>query len=268
MAAANLHDANVAPPGANIVPIAVANANVAVAGAAGAAGGLAGAVVVQQQQLSDDELVQSWLFDKSASTVKGYSNRVREWRFYLAGRRVALRAAKLHHAQGFANTRLKARGIIIRPTMAILKSLYRWLASNGHISKNPMANLKLGAQRPAARERKLSREEVRMLITAAGKMARNPKMYSILVKLGVYSGLRRAELAKLNTDDITKHPSGSISVLVRHGKGNKTRRVVLAPKFGAELLAYAQTLGAGVPVFSATASTIGNRIRAVAIAAG
>ena len=223
--------------------------------------------VQQEIVLTDDELIESWLFSKATSTQKGYANRVKEWRRWLRTRSVPMKMARLHHAQAFANV-LRARGIIARPTLAILKSLYRWMAAQGHTNKNSLANLKLGSQQTAKRERKLSRQEVRKLIETAQNMPRRPKMYTVLVKLGIYSGLRRAEMAKLNTDDISLHPNGSVSVLVRFGKGGKTRRVTLAKTFGKELLAYAKERGAGASVFNATAPTIGNRISNVAAHAG
>ena len=53
-----------------------------------------------------------------------------------------------------------------------------------------------------------------------------------MCSLAVFSGLRRAELAALTTDDVTKHHDSSISVFVRNGKGSKQRSVTLPGAFG------------------------------------
>ena len=90
----------------------------------------------------------------------------------------------------------------------------------------------------------------------------------LVCSLAVFSGLRRAELADLQTDDITKHHDKSVSVFVRNGKGSKQRSVVLPGKFGRELWAFSQAKGPQISLFEATPQTIANRWRAVCNAAG
>lgn len=89
-----------------------------------------------------------------------------------------------------------------------------------------------------------------------------------MCNLAVFSGLRRAEMAGLQTDDITKHHDKSVSVFVRNGKGSKQRSVVLPGKFGRELYAFAQAKGPQMSLFEATAQTIANRWKAVCNKAG
>ena len=81
--------------------------------------------------------------------------------------------------------------------------------------------------------------------------------------LAIFSGLRRAELAALTTDDVTKHHDSTISVFVRNGKGSKQRSVTLPGAFGRELYAFALAKGPQTSLFEATAQTIANRWKAV-----
>ena len=245
------------------------------------------------QALTDDQLVTSWLYGKAVQTQRGYKARFVEWRHYLRKRHVELRNIKLHHAQAYL-TSLERKQIMSRPVAAILKSFYRFATTTGHIQRNPLDSLRLGKQPPPKVARKLTKGQIRKILAMSKTFKKKGSMHymceyvycvfstvcerifltftnlidRLVCSLAVFSGLRRAELAALQTDDITKHHDKSVSVFVRNGKGSKQRSVVLPSKFGRELHAFALARGSQVSLFEATPQTIANRWRAVCNAAG
>eukprot|EP00946_MAST-07B_sp_MAST-7B-sp1_P001921 g1921.t1 len=216
----------------------------------------------QDEPLTDDAIVTSWLYGKAQTTQRGYRARFAEFQFYCRRRHLKLLKIKLHNVQSFL-TKQEKKGIMPRPIAAIIKSFYRFCAQNGHIASNPVDALRLGRQPAPKVSRKLSKQEIRKIITASKTFKKKGTSHYMLVSLAIFSGLRRAELAALTTDNVCQHHNGSVSVFVRSGKGSKQRRVVLPEKFGKEILAFAGAKGPAVSLFQATAQTIANRWKAV-----
>ena len=119
-----------------------------------------------QEVLTDDQLVQSWLYGKAVATKRGYKARFVEWAHYIRKRHLKLRDIKLHHAQAYLSS-LERKQIMTRPVAAILKSFYRFATTTGHISRNPLDSLRLGKQPPPKVARKLTKSQIRKIIATS-----------------------------------------------------------------------------------------------------
>ena len=101
--------------------------------------------------------------------------------------------------------------------ITILKSWFNWLVENGELEKNPMGKI----PKPKAIENYpfvLSVDDVKLLIRAAGKNARDKAIVMLLVD----TGLRASELCGIHLGDVDQEGR---SIVVRNGKGGKPRIV-------------------------------------------
>ena len=113
----------------------------------------------------------------------------------------------------------------IRTYFDPLDGLCQFLIQNGAMTENPVKSLTL-PKKDAAKRETVSNDEVNGLLEACSRY-RVPKvaaLNSAVLHLLVYSGLRRSELCDLHLSDIDLQAK---SVLVRCGKGNKSRTVYL-----------------------------------------
>lgn len=118
----------------------------------------------------------------------------------------------------------------------LLRRFLRWLSRREGVP-DPFADLE-APPKPHQESDWLTPEEFARLLAAAGKPARRvvglaDRDRLVLLAL-VTTGLRRSELIALNWRDLAldgPHPS----LLVRHGKGDKTRRQPLADQLAAEI---------------------------------
>lgn len=99
---------------------------------------------------------------------------------------------------------------------AAMKSFYGWAFDEGLATSNPAARL-ARVRVPRAVPRPIPDDLIREA------MARAPERVRLMLMLGAYAGLRRAEIARVHSDDVT--PEG-LRVL---GKGGVTRLVPLFP---------------------------------------
>lgn len=102
-----------------------------------------------------------------------------------------------------------------------LKVFFRWLVDEGYREDNPMdriANPKSSQPLP----RILDEGEICRLIDAAKRNRRDTAIILLLLD----TGLRASELASLSRGDVNLDDG---SLLVRHGKGNKSRYVYISP---------------------------------------
>ena len=100
---------------------------------------------------------------------------------------------------------------------AALKSFYTWAHEEELIATNPAARL-ARVRVPRAVPRPIPDDLIR------DALARAPERVRLMIMLGAFAGLRRAEIARVHSDDVT--PEG-LRVL---GKGGVTRLVPLFPE--------------------------------------
>jgi integrase len=106
--------------------------------------------------------------------------------------------------------------------VASLRSFYRWALAGGLVSVDPTASL--GRVRvPPAVPRPIADAELRAAFTAADEEA------TLMLALGAYAGLRRAEIAAVHSDDVD-----GLSLIVT-GKGGRTRRIPVHPSLAGRL---------------------------------
>lgn len=101
-------------------------------------------------------------------------------------------------------------------------------------------------------------EEIHRVIEAA-RHVYEPARATALVSLAVGCGLRVGELVSLQVGDLAKKPNGAIVLTVRHGKGNKERRVPVGPSVYAAAVRYVERTGRTVAKDAATPLFINHR---------
>jgi len=211
-----------------------------------------------------DSAMQDWYFEKSSATVRSYKmvvKRFRKWLRDVHGKR--LNQCKKKHVRAFF-VHLKPTNTQVRPTLCVLKSLYKHLLRLGVISKDPCAHFKLSIQLPCRVERNLTSDQVRALFAAAQEK-RDKKSFALL-QCFVYAGVRIAACCRLRCADIIRSEtdmtsssgsSSSSAKKVEHyyihivaGKCGKSRKVPLKKSIGKSLHAYAAIQAAkGVYLF-------------------
>jgi site-specific recombinase XerD len=123
---------------------------------------------------------------------------------------------------------LSSRGLrprTVRGVFNAVRGLCEFLVEMGGLETNPATSIKL-PKMDAAKRLTVSDEEIAGLL---GACERQPKPRQIALSRAVlsvliYAGLRRAETCDLKVDDFDPK---ECSLLVRNGKGSKSRRVYL-----------------------------------------
>jgi site-specific recombinase XerD len=105
-----------------------------------------------------------------------------------------------------------------------IRMFYRWAIPRGHVTADPTALID-GVKKPGHLPRPLGPEVER----AVNEGTRRNRLMSAL---GLFAGLRCAEIAALHTDDVNL---GAGVLVVRDGKGGKDRVVPLHPRLAAML---------------------------------
>ena len=106
-----------------------------------------------------------------------------------------------------------------------LDGLCAFLVANGLLTENPVKQVTL-PKKDAAQRRTVSDDEVQALLDACER-ERNPRLVAMrraVLCVLVYGGLRRMEVCDLRVGDVALKEK---SLLIRCGKGSKSRRVFL-----------------------------------------
>ena len=182
-----------------------------------------------------DEFLSYAEFEKglAAHTIAAYRRDLRMWRAFLARRRVKARAVKTAHVTDFIEALRTGRPPASKPlapssVMRILvsvRSLYRFLCREDKIGVDPTATVG-SPQRPRQLPKAIPLEDVEALLTLPPPTTlgrRDRAMLEILYG----AGMRISELVGLDVDDVDLDER---SVLIRSGKGSKSRRVPIGRK--------------------------------------
>lgn len=146
----------------------------------------------------------------------------------------------------------------VHADLCIARCFCRFLMGLGHLEADPTARVKFPKPQPKP-PRPLSADEVRAMLAAldVGRLPREHRHTAERARLGVYvflySGLRLAEVAALRWSDVDLDGG---SLVVREGKGGRSRGVPLHPRLRVELEAAARELG---PELRPRRAVIGNR---------
>jgi integrase/recombinase XerC len=113
--------------------------------------------------------------------------------------------------------------------LAAIKSLYNWLWENHKVETNPAERIRL--EQLSANEKKTEPLDELVAINLLSIIKTYTKTgireYA-MIDLFLGTGIRREELAKLDIQDVHISQTRSSSIIVRKGKGDKTRTIPLA----------------------------------------
>lgn len=167
-----------------------------------------------------EEYMQALAMDKSKHTIDSYRKAIVDYLSYFKIDDVSMlekispkeiREYMQHlHSSGMKASSVNTR---IRP----VKAFYNFLIDNDFIKSSPVNKVK-ALKTEKKLPKFLTQDEVEMMITATTTI----KERAILLVL-VSTGIRRAELSGLMLDDING------DVMMVRGKGNKERKLFLAP---------------------------------------
>lgn len=107
--------------------------------------------------------------------------------------------------------------------LASLRSFYKWAQRTGLITADPTLGLRRIAT-PEGLPKPIPEVALQQALAAADKET------TLMLLLGAYAGLRRAEIAGIHSDDIT-----DMGLMVK-GKGRKVRRIPIHPILAAALV--------------------------------
>src|ERR1051326_6372488 len=172
--------------------------------------------------------------NSSPHTIKAYTGDLANFSAYVGSRGWK----QIDHitVRGFLS-QLYEKGLgktSVARSLAAVRSLYRWLASEGMVEQNPaklVATPKLGKKLP----RVPTIEEMNFVLD--GKMpeiAAFPERDRLMLELLYGCGIRNAELTGINVDDIRV----SAEAILIGGKGKKQRYVPFGESAGSALAAY------------------------------
>lgn len=184
--------------------------------------------VMPSQADSDAELVTMWLTrNESPHTRRNYARRAAD---FMAFVRVPLRDVRLGDVQDYLATLADKAPATRANATAVIKSLLSFAQESGYIPFNVGKMIKAPSVKNTLAERILPEADViRML-----EMETNPRNRALL-KVLYGGGLRVSEACGLRWRDLTpREDAGQVTV---HGKGGKTRAVLVSARTWRELMA-------------------------------
>ena len=213
----------------------------------------------------DDHLVELWLAGKSSHTVRAYGSDVVAFLGFLRDRGRGLGtltlADLLEYVDGLQGaTATRARRV------AAVKSMLTFGHRTGYLRFNVGRAVKTPKVQNGLAERILSEEEVhRMLGASKGRDG-------VLLRLLYVAGLRVSEAVSLRWEHV--HPRDDGAVLTVHGKGEKTRHVLVTDRLATELSDLRGSASEDAPVFTTRTgrpvhpSNVAKMVRRIARRAG
>jgi integrase len=103
-----------------------------------------------------------------------------------------------------------------RAILNAMRSFYGWALRRGFIAADPTVDLR-AIRVPQGLPKPIAEDDLTLALSRADRETR------LMLLLGAYAGLRRAEISRVHSDDVT---ANGLRVL---GKGGKVRRVPLHP---------------------------------------
>jgi integrase len=166
--------------------------------------------------------VEAWLESYRAQGSSEGTIRVRRSHLTRFAAHVELQRATLDDVVVFLASYRSLRPESRKSMLASLRSFYRWAKASGLVEDDPTAGI--GAVRtPAGVPRPIPEGALRQALAAADEQT------TLMILLGAYAGLRRAEIAAVHANDLD-----GLAITVR-GKGGVTRRVPIHPMLAGRL---------------------------------
>ena len=172
--------------------------------------------------------MEDFLSTKSTTTAESYRARLNPFLAHLREKygREAFRCRR-KHVVAWYNQVLKPRQMASeRATFCTIRSFFRYMYDQRLISSDPTRGLPVPKKVPRAIPRKLTAEQVKLLLDTS-KQKKHRKVRPMLI-CSLFGSLRRCEIRMLKQSDVRKIVSGArprYEIYVRNGKGNKQRVV-------------------------------------------
>lgn len=176
-----------------------------------------------QHSYSDSKIVELWLAQRPATTVRAYVYELKRFLAFTQGTKLG--AVTLEDLQLFVNSLEHLRAASRLRAIGTIKSLFNFAARAGHLRYNPAAAIRCEKIQDTLHKRILSLEEVKALVLAVKR-----EDVRVLVALLYYTGLRIKEAVSLTWENVIARPEDQTGQLTVVGKGNKTRTLILNPK--------------------------------------
>ncbi len=174
----------------------------------------------------DADFLELWLHRKSEKTIKAYSADIMQM-YKHTGK--SLKALTLQDVQDYITSLMDRAPATQARMIASLKSALSFASKTGYTTFNVGAVIRLPKLENRLAERILSEEDVLHMFA----LERNGRNHAILVLL-YRAGLRASEVCNLQWRHL-KARRGNAGQIAIHGKGNKTRFVLLDKRTWAEL---------------------------------
>ena len=196
--------------------------------------------------MKPDELLTTWLIeleeiDRSPKTIMRYGGVVRRflaWHEDEERQPVALddlTPIALVSYRSYLQQKCAASTVNVH--VAALRAWCQWLVENEYLVENPAINLKLVGRVQADAPEPVSNTAVNALLRAVRRGRHGKRDYAILQML-LQTGMRIGECQALCCQDIIFNERKG-TVLIRSGKGNKSRTVPLNSSLRSALVEYA-----------------------------
>lgn len=176
----------------------------------------------------DAKFIEMWLHRKAEKTITAYSADIARMYAHVGK---SLRELTLEDIQDYINTLLSLKPSSQARMIASLKSALSFACKTGYIQFNVGAVVKLPKLEDCLAERIMGEEDVVRMFA----LEQNTRNHAILVLL-YRGGLRASEVSNLEWRHLTNRDGGTGQVAI-HGKGSKTRFVLLDKKTWQELMA-------------------------------
>lgn len=188
----------------------------------------------------NDELIESWCAWYVAGGASAGTLRVRRNHLRRLARTVDLVEARTSDLVAFLGIYESQAPESRKSALMSLRSFYRWAVDNTIRTDDPTRQLR-AVKVPAGVPKPIGEVALETALAQADDQTR------LMLLLGGWAGLRRAEIARVHADDVT--PFG----LIVRGKGGRVRRVPIHPRLAPELAkvsgwAFASPVRPGDPV--------------------
>lgn len=203
-------------------------------------------------QITDDRLIELWLYNKALTTQECYRSMIKNFFNYVSK---PLKAVKLEDIHNFLKylEECKYRPISIADYTIPIKSLFSYAHKIGVIKCNIGAVLKKPKFKNQIAERILLPEEIHRMIL----LEPNPRN-KLILKVLYAGGLRATEISRLKWRDVQETSGGCVQLAV-FGKGDKTRYVKLTPNLSSQLRLFRGNLEEDSPVFRSKVNSTNGR---------
>lgn len=178
--------------------------------------------------LDDSHLVRMWLSGHPENTVRAYQADSRAFRLHVCK---PLRSTTVADLIAFAESLAYQSTATQHRRLSSIKSLFSFAMTTGYIAMNPAAVLKLPKPQNNRASKLLNVEQVRAVIRSA-----KPGRDRLILRVLYISGIRCAELVRLNAEDINATLNGHALSII--GKGQKQRTIALPPILAADLISH------------------------------